>query len=108
MAETKKATFGLDRNAASAATYLLVWITGLIFFLAEKEDAEIRFNAAQSIILFGGLTIIGMIPILGIFLTPFLGIIGLIAWIVLLVKTYQGGKIVLPVIGGYANKLAKK
>lgn len=107
MAESKKATFGLDRNMANAATYLLGWVTGLIFLLVEKEDKEIRFNAMQSIILSGGLMIISFIPVIGLILAPFLGIIGLVAWIVLLVKTYQGEKIVLPIVGEYAKKYSK-
>ena len=31
------------------------WITGLIFFLAEKENRFVRFHAMQSLITFGGL-----------------------------------------------------
>lgn len=107
MAEAKKSTFGLDRNVACALTYLLGWLTGLLFFLAEKEDKEVRFNAVQSIILFGGINILVMVPVLGIMLSPFLMLIGLVAWILLLVKTYQGGKVKLPVIGQYAEKFSK-
>lgn len=108
MAESKKATFGLDKNIANAATYLLGWVTGLVFFLVEKEDKEIRFNAAQSIIFFGGLQILMLIPIAGQLAAPFLGLIGLIGWIVLLVKSYQGEVFRLPVVASYADKLAKK
>lgn len=107
MIKTEKATFGLDRHVANAGCYLLLWVSGLIFFLAEKKDSEIRFNALQSIIFFGGLTIIGMIPILGQLLAPFLSLAGLVAWIFLLVKTYQGEQVVLPVIGEYAKKYSK-
>ncbi len=107
MAESKKSTFGLDKNIAAAGTYLLGWITGLIFFLVEKNDKDIRFHAMQSIIFFGGLTILTFVPLIGWLLSPFLGIIGLVGWIVLLVKAYQGGKLKLPVIGDLAEKWAK-
>ncbi len=102
-----KSTFGLDKNVACALTYVLGWVTGLLFFLVEKGDKEVRFNAVQSIILFGLINILTMVPVLGIMLSPFLFLIGLIAWILLLVKTYQGAKVKLPVIGGYAEKFSK-
>lgn len=108
MTENKKTTFGLDKNIANAATYLLGWVTGLIFFLVEKEDKEIRFNAAQSIIFFGALQVLMFIPIIGQLATPFLGLIGLIGWIVLLVKSYQGETFRLPVVAEYADKLVKR
>jgi uncharacterized membrane protein len=30
--------------------YLFGWVTGLVFFLIEKEHREVRFHAAQSIL----------------------------------------------------------
>lgn len=103
-----KSTFGLDKNIACALTYVLGWITGLVFFLAEKKDREVRFHAAQSIITFGALSILGMIPVIGVMLSPFIFLVGLVAWVVLLVKAYQGAKFKLPVVGDFAAKLAGK
>ncbi len=108
MAETQKSTFGLDKNVACALTYLLGWITGLVFFLTEKEDKEIRFHAMQSIVFFGILTILGMFPLINIVLMPFISIISLVGWVFLLVKAYQGEHFKLPVIGGLAEKWANK
>lgn len=108
MVEVQKSTFGLDRNIACALTYLLGWITGIVFFLAEKGDKEVRFHAMQSIIFSGALTVLGIIPLLGIVLMPFLSIIGLIGWIFLMLKAYQGGHLKLPVIGDLAEKWANK
>ncbi|HUW24874.1 MAG TPA: DUF4870 domain-containing protein [Patescibacteria group bacterium] len=106
MATSKKYAFGLEKNVAAALTYLLAWLTGVIFFLVEK-DPDIRFHAVQSIIFFGGLTILGMVPVLGWLLSPFLFLIGLIGWIVLLVKAYQGEKFKLPVVGNLALKFSR-
>lgn len=108
MTESKKSTFGLDKNIAAAATYLFAWVSGIAFFLAEKEDGDIRFHASQSIIFFGALTILSMVPVVGWALSPFLFLIGLIGWIVLLVKAYQGEKLRLPIVGDWAERLAKK
>jgi len=104
---TTKSTFGLDKNIALAATYILGWLTGIVFLLVEKEDKDVRFNAAQSIIFFGALTILGMIPVVGWVLSPFIFLVGLVGWIILLVKSYQGEKVKIPVIWPYAEKLSK-
>lgn len=102
-----KSTFGLDKNVAAAATYLLLWVSGLVFLLVEKDDKEIKFHAWQSIILFGGLSILMAIPVIGWVLSPIIGLVMLIAWIFLLVKTYQGEKVKLPVVGDFAEKQVK-
>lgn len=108
MTEEKKYTFGLDKKTACTLTYVVGWVSGLVFFLNEKEDKEIRFNAMQSIIFFGALTVLIMIPVIGWALSPFLFLIGLTGWIFLVVKTYQGGKLKLPVVGDIAEKQVNK
>ena len=56
-----KATFGLEENVASAACYLLTWVTGIIFFLMEKDNKTVRFHAMQSILTFLPLMILAWI-----------------------------------------------
>ena len=46
----KKSSTGLESNIAGLLSYLVGWITGLIFFLIEQEDEFVRFHAMQSII----------------------------------------------------------
>jgi hypothetical protein len=48
---------GLSENAAALLSYVLGWITGLIFFLIDRRPF-VRFHAAQSLVTFGGLHII--------------------------------------------------
>ena len=102
----EKATFGLDENIASALTYVLGFVTGIIFILMEKENKTVRFNAMQSIIVFLGLFIVGIV----ISFIPFINILGLvimlveiILWLVLIIKSYQGEKFKLPVVGDMAE-----
>lgn len=80
----------------------------MIFLLTEKEDQFIRFHAAQSVVTFGILSLVGFIPFIGWMLTPLLAPIGLILWIVLMVKAYQGERFKLPVVGGWAEQLMEK
>jgi len=106
--ETQKSTFGLDKNVVMAACYLVGWLTGIVFFLSEKEDPDIRFNAMQAIVFFGALNILAIVPLIGWILSPFIMLVALVSWIVLLVKSYQGETLKLPVVGAWAQKLTKK
>jgi uncharacterized membrane protein len=107
MPEEIKTSTGLNQNVAGLLCYLAGWITGLIFFLIEKENRFVRFHAMQSIITFGSLTVLSMIfgfmPLLWI-LMPILGILQVILWVILMVKAYQGELFKLPVIGEIAEK----
>jgi uncharacterized membrane protein len=113
--EKEKTSTGLNPNVAALLSYLVGWITGLVFFLMEKENKFIRFHALQSIITFGALSVIGIVlsvlvsflmMIRFTFIVPLfilignlLGLLGIILWIVLMVKAYQGEKFKLPFIG---------
>ena len=95
---------GLDKNVAAALTYVLGWVSGLIFLLIEKEDQDIRFHAMQSTITFGILTIASMVPLIGWILSPLVMILAFILWLVLIIKAYQGERFELPLIGPFARK----
>jgi uncharacterized membrane protein len=97
-----------EGNSKALLAYVFGWITGLIFLLIEKEDQFVRFHAAQSLIIFGGITVITFIPLLGQLLGLILWPLSLILWIVLMVKAYQGEKFMLPVVGEWAEQLKDK
>ena len=50
-------TEGLAENVAGLLCYVLGWLTGIIFLLIDKRPF-VKFHAAQSIVVFGGLTVI--------------------------------------------------
>lgn len=106
----EKATFGLDENIASALTYVLGFITGIIFFVVEKDNKTVRFHAMQSNITFGGLFVVQIVLSFISFIIPFLGLLSLlislltlILWLVLIIKAFQGEKFKLPVVGDMAE-----
>jgi uncharacterized membrane protein len=113
-------SMGMAQNTAAGLSYVLGWITGLIFFLMEKQNRFVRFHAMQSIILFGGFSIIGIVLNVAIGYLPgalalavscLWGIIGIgvfVMWIVLMVNGFQGKYFKLPVIGEYAEKYANQ
>ncbi len=107
----KKSSTGLNENIAGLLCYLLGWVSGLIFFLVEKKSNFVRFHAMQSIIVFGGLMLLsflcGFVPGFGCIVGGLLAALGLILWIVLMIKAFGNDKFKLPVVGDIAEKQAK-
>lgn len=106
-----KTETGLDENVAGLLCYVLWWISGLVFFLLEKDNKFIRFHALQSIIAFGVLTLasivigwITWIPFFGWLIGFAFGVLCLVVWIICMVKAYQGEKFKLPWAGNLAEK----
>jgi len=103
-----KSSTGMEENVAALLSYVLGWVTGLIFFLIEKESKFVKFHAMQSIITFGALTILyiilAWIPILGWVLGAIIWILEVVLLIVLMIKAYQGVKFKLPFAGDLAEK----
>jgi uncharacterized membrane protein len=121
-APAPKSGTGLEPNVAAFLAYLFGWISGLVFFLIEKDDKFVRFAAAQSIVLnvagivFGWVfsIVIGIVAaatfgfgtLLGL-LIPVFWIGYLVVWIMLMVKAYQGTEWELPIIGKIARNFVK-
>jgi len=101
-----------NENLMGAASYLLGFITGIIFLLVEKESKFVRFHAMQSTILFGGLFVVnmalGFIPILGWLVGLILSIGAFVLWIICMWKAFQGEMYKVPKIGDIAEKQLAK
>lgn len=113
---------GMAENVAGLLCYLLGWVTGLIFFLIDKRPF-VRFHAAQSMVVFGGLGILYFL--FGIFfrasfmfmggfsalgfvalLSSLIWLVGFVLWILLMVKAYQHEKFEVPIAAGIAKSIA--
>jgi uncharacterized membrane protein len=121
--ETKMADSGLAENVAGALCYAFGWVSGLVFLLIDKRPF-VRFHAAQSIVVFGGLQLLYIVLgqvffrgfyyggygffSLGSLLFGALELVALILWIVLMVKAYQGEKYRIGPISGLTDSLAGK
>jgi uncharacterized membrane protein len=114
---------GMTGNMAGALCYLFGFITGILFLVLApyNQDRSVRFNAFQSIFLslaWVALEIVAAIltavlihiPILGALMSGLIylaiGLGAFIMWLYMMFKTYNGEKIVLPVIGPMAEKQA--
>ncbi|HUB02172.1 MAG TPA: DUF4870 domain-containing protein [Terriglobales bacterium] len=108
---------GLTDNMAGALAYVTI-IPAIVFLVLEPYNRKrfIRFHAFQCIffaiawtVLWIILGIIGHIPFLGwgtVLLWPLVSLAGLIVWLILVFKAYQGEMFKLPIIGDMAEKQA--
>jgi len=106
-AHTEKTSTGFDANVAAALSYLVGFVTGIIFLLLEKDNKFVRFHAMQSTLVFIGIVLIDillqMVPILGALVVIFVVIpLSAILWLVLMFKAYQGEQFKLPLVGQMA------
>lgn len=129
--QTTKSSTGLDENVAALLSYIFGWVSGLIFFLIEKDSRLVRFHAMQSILLnvLAGIlffvvwvatvvvAIVGAAigDVVGTVINLLAGLIFLvfvvailIAVILCLVKAFQGQYFKLPIIGNFAEKFSAK
>ncbi|RJQ40983.1 MAG: hypothetical protein C4555_00680 [Dehalococcoidia bacterium] len=108
MAGTKT---GLPENVAGLLCYVLGWVSGIVFLVIESENKLVRFHAFQSIIVFGIISLVGIvfspIPVLGTIITWIASVVGFILWIVLMVMAGTDRKYKVPGAGNLAEKWAK-
>ncbi len=115
----------LSSNVAAALSYLVGFITGIIFLVVEpyRRDTFVRFHAFQSIAF--GIVVVILQIILHMFLSiGFLSfgflfaIFGLMSfviwlaifvfWVFLMYKAYNNETYMIPIIGEWASKQAAK
>ena len=106
MADLGKSSTGMEPNLAGLLAYVLGVVSGLVFFLIEKENTFVKFHAMQAILLSLTLFVLGFvlmfIPAFGWILGVLINLGGLALWIVCMIKAYQGEWFKRPVIGDIA------
>jgi uncharacterized membrane protein len=108
-------SLGVDANLLGLLAYLLGIVSGLLILLLEKRHAEVRFHAAQSIVVSVAVIVLGIvsgalmfIPVFGLIMSTVLWVGSLVLWIYLLVQGYRLEHVELPVLGGLAVQLAAR
>ena len=108
MADQGKSSTGMQANVAALLAYVLGLVTGLVFFLIEKESTFVKFHAMQSIafsvVMFVAGFILAFIPFIGAVGIALLNLAGLVVWVLLMIKAYQGERFKLPVLGDFAEQ----
>lgn len=113
---------GVDARLASILCYAGWWITGLVFLFAERQHAKVRFHAAQSLVVFGVITVAlflcgGASAIAFFVAAPTFQMVqaignaiwfgAVLLWLFLLVKTWRGDDLQIPVAGALAMKIGR-
>src|SRR5580692_419725 len=115
---TKPFTERLPENVAGMLSYLLGWISGLLFLLIDRRPF-VRYHAAQSVVVFaalnlcvlvlGGFFFASFLPILGaplLILRRLLELVWIIAAIVLMLKAYSGERYRVAYAATFAERAA--
>jgi uncharacterized membrane protein len=93
---SSETSLGLEERWERVLCYALGWITGLVFLFAERKNQVVQRHARQSIVIFGGLSILawlagalgglfGAIPLIGWLFGSAFGLFGWLVWIVAIV-----------------------
>lgn len=109
---------GLEPNIGAMLSYLLFgWVGGLIMYFTQKHP-EVRFHAAQSVLLFAPLSLIqlvlqslvfglGSLVVVG-FISGLVWLFSVVMWIFMSTQGYTLKHLKLPVIGDIAEQWAAK
>ena len=111
---------GLPANVAGALAYVLGPITGVLFYVLERDNRFVRFHAAQSIvvsvvmivisIVLGILgAVLGFIPFIGWIIAGMLSLgvslVSLVLWLFLMWQAFQGKEWEVPFAGVFARRM---
>jgi len=102
-------TVGSNKKTYTILAYVLGWIGGLIFLFVGKDDPDVKWNAANSLVVFGGLSVViiilSFIPVVNL-LVLVLWLVGFVYWVIFLIQSLQGTgeRIPAPGISGFINK----
>ena len=103
-----RSSLNMSENVAALIAYLFGWLSGLIIFIVEKESRFVRFHALQSLVFFGGMSLIlgvlGRIPVVGWVLAIVGGILTFGFWIIGMTKAYRGELYRFPVVGDFVAR----
>lgn len=98
------------------------WVTGLVFLFAERKNQAVRFHAAQSLVVFGALSVVlflcgGASAVALLVSAPTFQVLqaignaiwfaAVLLWLYLLLKTWRGETWRVPMAGDLAMKIAR-
>jgi uncharacterized membrane protein len=120
---TGQTSTGVEPRLSALLCYSAWWISGLIFLIVEQQHRAVRFHAAQSVVLFGALSLVigllsaasvGMLVVsaaafqaarLLVYLVWFAAVA---IWLVLMLKTFHGETWRVPFASDLADRLSER
>ncbi|MFE3190710.1 DUF4870 domain-containing protein [Nocardia sp. NPDC059240] len=111
----------MDKKTSAILSYALGWLTGIIFLFVGKNDPDVKFHAAQSVVFFGAVSVVNIVlSIVG----SLLGAVGIIfslvglvvavfavvVWIMAMIQANNTGGVraELPLVGKYVAPYADR
>jgi len=104
MAETE---LGLPKNTLAALAYLLGWFSGVAVLFLSKDRA-VRFHAMQSVVVFGVLTALSVLPVIKELTLGLVPLFWLVLMLVLMYKASTGEEWEVPVVGKIVRGLLER
>jgi uncharacterized membrane protein len=119
---TSSSTTGIDERLASVLCYSAWWITGVVFLVLERQHHGIRFHAAQSLVLFGAISLLlvglGAFSALALMvssqayqaaraLADVAWIGAAVLWLVLVVRAWRGETWRVPLVATLADRIVE-
>ncbi len=112
---------GIDKKTGAILSYVLGWVTGVIFLFVGKDDPDVKFHAAQSIVFFGAVSVVNIVLSIVGSLLGVLGIIfslaglavavfAVVIWIMAMVQANNTGGVraALPIVGRFTAPSADR
>jgi len=101
---------GIDRKTGAALIYGLTWVGGLLgLFVFGRDDPELKYHGARSIVLWVPLLILswiigivfGFIPVIRVIMPILLWIVLVVTWVYCLYKAWStnGSRLAIPTSG---------
>lgn len=114
---------GVDPRLSALLCYTAWWLSGLVFLIIEQQHRGVRFHAAQSLVVFGGLSLLivllsGLsVAMLVVSAAAFqtarllvylvwIGAVGI--WLLLMFRTFKGESWRVPIAGDLAARIAAR
>jgi uncharacterized membrane protein len=114
---------GLDVRLASVLCYSVWWITGGLFLLLERQHRTIRFHAAQSLVLFGAVSVLlvglGALSAVALVVSSqayqLVRVFGdvvwagaAVVWLVLVLRAWRGDVWRVPLVAALADRVVER
>src|SRR5262245_58093376 len=114
---------GVEPRLSALLCYSAWWISGLIFLIVEQQHRAVRFHAAQSVVLFGVLSlVIGLLSAASVgmlvvsaaafqaarLLVYVVWFAAVAMWLLLMVKTFHGETWRVPFASDLADRLSER
>jgi uncharacterized membrane protein len=119
--ESAATSTGVDPRLSALLCYTAWWISGLIFLFIEQQHRAVRFHAAQSLVLFGSLSVlIALLSVVNVgmlvvsasafqaarMLVSAVWIASVTLWLVLMIRTLRGDTWRVPLVADFADRLS--